>query len=64
MYQMIFKVSNNVLLIKKVIYMTSRAMQTMYAHGLGRNPCRNVVLIVDEVDGMSLSRVLMLSVNI
>jgi hypothetical protein len=40
----------------QVIYMTSRAMQTMYAHGVGRNPCTGVVLIVDEVDDLIVDK--------
>ena len=44
------------LLEAQVIYMTSRAMQTMYAHGVGRMPCSNVVLIVDEVDDLIVDK--------
>ena len=40
----------------QVIYLTSRAMQTTYAHGIGHNPCKNVVLIVDEVDDLIVDK--------
>ena len=40
----------------QVIYMTSRAMQTMYAHGVGLHPCKNVILIVDEVDDLIIDK--------
>ena len=40
----------------QVVYLTSRAMQTMYAHGIGHYPCRNVVLIVDEVDDLIVDK--------
>ena len=40
----------------QVIYLTSRAMQTMYAHGIGHHPCHNVILIVDEVDDLIVDK--------
>ena len=40
----------------QVIYLTQRAMETFYKHGVGCQPCKDTVLIVDEVDQLIVDK--------